>query len=90
MNYCVNDIITAKHPYKDTMRLWKVVGVHLGALQQESILSVVTLDYAPGGRYGQCLDELAVPVHMVDAMVSTGAANLYSPVNNGAAKEATR
>lgn len=50
-----------------TFRVWKITGIHLGAHANEDLISLLTLDKAPGCAYGKELPELIVPLQIVQS-----------------------
>lgn len=69
-DFSLDDIIET--PGHTAPRLYSIIGIHLGALNQEDVLELVTIDRtAPNGmRRGET--RMFVPKEMVEAGLSAG------------------
>lgn len=47
-------------------RMWVVTGVHMGAIGQENLITLRSIDMLPGCAYGQTADETVVPEDLID------------------------
>ena len=63
-----NDIITLDE------RLWIVSGVFLGALGEESLMGLRSHSHGDGSAYGKRVEEMMVPVVMVENLIDHGIA----------------
>ena len=58
-------------------RLWVVSGVFLGALGEESLIGLRSHSHGDGSAYGEQVEEMMVPVVMVESLIDHGIAKHY-------------
>ncbi len=62
-------------------RTWKLQGVHLGGLGQESIYALTSLDRSAADIHGIGMQVMTVPCVMLDALCDSGLAEHYRMLN---------
>lgn len=48
-------------------RVWRITGIHLGILTREDAITLISLDVLPPIVYGSVVEELIVPVDLLEA-----------------------
>ena len=60
----VGSILRVKH--NGRIRLFKVTGIHIGAIEQESVFSVRSLDLGNATAYGKTVEEAMIPIALLE------------------------
>ena len=64
----VGDFIKLKTP--QGLKTWVVTGIHLGALHQQGIVTVIPFVATSPDAYGKKVEEMQIPIEMIAAINS--------------------
>lgn len=84
MNFNCYDVLSF-HGY-NSERMYLVQGVHVGALNQESVLELIPIDRTLPAVHGK-YSPLIVPIEMIEKSIKCGLISCTSSLNSGEKKE---